>query len=69
MPVGSGRMHAVTESSATLEMLSRRMAVLQLQGYIFFGSSTSLGNHILQVAARLLQVRCAAGAAGWAWRA
>ncbi|KAG2448594.1 hypothetical protein HYH02_006485 [Chlamydomonas schloesseri] len=52
----SGRTH-VYDTSSALELLGRRLAVLRLSGYIFFGSSTGLGNQVLQLAARMLQER------------
>lgn len=51
----SGRTH-VYDTSSTLDLLGRRLAVLRLSGYVFFGSSTGLGNSVLQLAARMLQV-------------
>lgn len=56
MAARSGRTH-VYDTSSTLDLLGRRMAVLRLSGYVFFGSSTGLGNSVLQLAARMLQVR------------
>ncbi|KAG2444838.1 hypothetical protein HXX76_001579 [Chlamydomonas incerta] len=52
----SGRTH-VYDTSSALELLGRRLAVLRLSGYIFFGSSTGMGNQVLQLAARMLQER------------
>ncbi|GIL50885.1 hypothetical protein Vafri_6858 [Volvox africanus] len=52
----SGRTH-MYDTSSTLDLLGRRMAVLRLAGYVFFGSSTGLSNQVLQLAARMLQER------------
>ncbi|EFJ45005.1 hypothetical protein VOLCADRAFT_94701 [Volvox carteri f. nagariensis] len=52
----SGRTH-MYDTSSTLDLLGRRMAVLRLSGYVFFGSSTGLSNQVLQLAARMLQER------------
>ncbi|KAG2496216.1 hypothetical protein HYH03_005814 [Edaphochlamys debaryana] len=52
----SGRTH-LYDTSSTLDILGKRMAVLRVSGYVFFGSSTGLANQVLQQAARMLQER------------
>ncbi|GFR39589.1 hypothetical protein Agub_g49, partial [Astrephomene gubernaculifera] len=52
----SGRSHGF-EAGGALDLLGRRLAVLRLGGFVFFGSSSGLGNQVLHTAARMLQER------------